>query len=150
MCPCRGYATAIVAAQGRAGTRKNARNNISRKTEFASQPTSNDSSYPYACMPGVVSISPAPNVTGVNTTASIGAYGPNALHSLFQLLKASLFSPSSSTLNTLSTPPILQVRALMPSKLKKQSKVGTTRAPISVSAPRYLQAAHSAPGRGGA
>ncbi|MBO7671661.1 MAG: hypothetical protein J6S25_02805 [Aeriscardovia sp.] len=30
-------------------------------------------------MPGIVSISPAPSVTGVNTTASITTYGPNAL-----------------------------------------------------------------------
>ena len=74
-----GCTSAIVAAQGHASTRKNARNDISRKTEFASQPASNDSSQPYAAMPGIVSISPAPSVTGVNTTTSITTYGPNAL-----------------------------------------------------------------------
>ncbi|MBQ1357122.1 MAG: hypothetical protein IIY64_01190 [Aeriscardovia sp.] len=32
-----------------------------------------------ASMPGIVSVSPAPDVQGVNTTASIASYGPNAL-----------------------------------------------------------------------
>lgn len=45
----------------------------------SSSSSASSSSTLEASMPGIVSVSPAPDVQGVNTTASIASYGPNAL-----------------------------------------------------------------------
>ena len=131
-----GCTSAIVAAQGHASTRKNARNNISRKTEFASQPTSNDSSYSYASMPGIVSISPAPAVTGVNTTASIASYGPNALTFTFSAPKGLTILPFLFYTEQSFYPANSSGQGFNAQQVEEAIKSGNYASSISVSAPQ--------------
>ena len=79
-----GCVVGVMAAKGHAATRKTETHaslirRLEEKESFASYNATPTSSALQASLPGIVSISPAPGITGINTTASIATYGKDAL-----------------------------------------------------------------------
>lgn len=102
----------------------------------SSSSSASSSSTLEASMPGIVSVSPAPDVQGVNTTASIASTVPMPSLLLSTPLQDSQSSPSSSTpapapigtalpTTTRFILPIPQARALTLRKSRRLLKAGT-------------------------
>ena len=87
-------------------------------------------------MPGIVSISPAPAVTGVNTTASIASYGPNALTFTFSAPKGLTILPFLFNTEQSFYPANSSGQGFNAQQVEEAIKSGNYASSISVSAPQ--------------